>query len=123
MVDRRSIPHLVWIFLCTVLTLLILLLALMPGESAPPGLRWDKLNHAGAIAVATWFAYLSLQPRRLAAEGAFLYGTFLGVVIEILQAIMPIGRTAEWSDIVADLIGAGCAWGLIVIFQRRGVRI
>ncbi|MBV5340420.1 MAG: hypothetical protein J0665_12855 [Deltaproteobacteria bacterium] len=119
MIERRSATHQLWLTLCALLTLLILWLALMPGASAPAGLGWDKLNHAGAIAAATGLAYLSLQPRRWASAGAFLYGTFLGVLIEILQAALTTGRAAEWGDVVADLIGAGSVWLAIRIYRRR----
>jgi len=102
-------------------TLLILWLALMPAASAPTGLGWDKLNHAGAIAVVTGLAYLSLQPRRWAAGSAFMYGTFLGVLIEILQATLTTGRAAEWGDVAADLVGAGCAWIAIKLFKSRKI--
>jgi VanZ family protein len=118
-IDRRPGSPLIWLFLCAGLTLLILWLALMPASSAPSGLGWDKLNHAGAIAVATGLAYLSLLPRKWAAAAAFLYGTSLGILIEILQATLTTSRTAEWGDVVADLIGAGCVWGAIRIYQRR----
>ncbi|MGB9080363.1 MAG: hypothetical protein WCD00_03615 [Desulfuromonadaceae bacterium] len=101
------------------LTVLILWLALMPAGSAPSGFGWDKLNHAGAIAAATGLAYLSFQPRGWAAAGAFLYGASLGILIEILQATLTTGRSAEWGDVVADLIGAGCVWGAITMYHRR----
>ena len=107
-----------WPLLCGGLTLAILWLALMPGGSAPSGLGWDKLNHAGAIAVASGLAYLSLQPRRRAAATAFLYGTSLGILIEILQATLTTSRTAEWGDVAADLVGAGCTWLAITIYRR-----
>lgn len=100
-------------------TLLILWLALMPAASAPTGLGWDKLNHAGAIAVVTGLAYLSLQSRRWAASAAFIYGTSLGILIEILQATLTTARTAELGDVAADLVGAGCAWFVIKLFQNR----
>lgn len=103
----------------SVLTVSILWLALMPADAAPSGLGWDKLNHAGAIAVVTGLAYLSFRSRVWAAAGAFLYGTSLGVLIEILQASLATGRSAEWSDVAADLVGAGIAWGAIRIYQRR----
>lgn len=119
MVDRRSGPRLIWLFLCALLTILIFWLALMPGESAPSGLGWDKLNHTGAIAVATGLAYLSLKPRMWAATAAFLYGTSIGIMIEILQATLTTGRSAEWGDVAADLVGAGGAWIVIRIYQRR----
>lgn len=118
MIDSRPDSPLIWRFICAGLTLLILWLALMPAGSAPSGFGWDKLNHAGAIAVATGLAYLSLQPLRWAAAAAFLYGTSLGILIEILQGTLTTSRTAEWGDVAADLIGAGCAWGAIRIYQR-----
>ena len=117
MIDRRP-GRLIWRLLCAALTLLILWLALMPVGSAPSGLGWDKLNHAGAIAAATGLAYLSLQPRRWAAAAAFTYGASLGILIEILQATLTASRSAEWADVVADLVGAGCAWVAIRIYQR-----
>ena len=110
---------LLWKFLCAGLTFVILWLALMPAGSAPSGLGWDKLNHAGAIAVATGLAYLSLQPRSWAAAAAFLYGASLGILIEILQATLTTSRTAEWGDVVADLIGAGCTWVAVRIYQCK----
>jgi VanZ family protein len=111
-----------WLFLCVALTALILWLALMPADSAPSGLGWDKLNHAGAIAVVTGLAYFSLSHRNWAATAAFLYGTSLGILIEILQATLTTTRTAEWGDVLADLIGAGSAWGMIRIFQLKRER-
>jgi VanZ family protein len=101
------------------MTLMIIWLALKPATSAPSGVGWDKLNHAGAIAAVTGLAYLSLQPRRWAASAAFMYGTSLGILIEILQGVMTTGRTAEGGDVGADLVGAGCAWIVIKLFQNR----
>lgn len=109
----------IWGILCSGLTLLILWLALVPSATAPAGLGWDKLNHAAAIAVATGLAFLSLQPRRWAVTAAFLYGIFLGILIEILQATMATGRSAEWGDLLADFIGAAGAWLAIQLYQRK----
>lgn len=116
MIDRRSA---IWPALCIGLTFLILWLTLVSADSGPPEFGWDKLNHVGAIAAATGLAYLSLRPHRWAAAAAFLYGTFLGLLIEVLQGALTDSRVAEWSDVAADLIGAGCAWGVIRMYQRR----
>jgi VanZ family protein len=118
-IDRHSGSATIWLTLCAGLTALILWLALMPADSAPSGFGWDKLNHVGAIAAATGLAYLSFQSRRWAAAGAFLYGAFLGVLIEILQATLTTSRSAEWGDVIADLIGAGGVWIAIRLIQRR----
>jgi VanZ family protein len=91
----------------------------MPAGSAPSGLGWDKLNHAAAMGAVTLFAYLALQSYRWAAVAAFLYGTFLGLLIELLQATLTTTRSAEWSDVAADLVGAGCVWGAIRIYQLK----
>lgn len=98
---------------------MILWLSLMPASSAPSGLGWDKLNHAGAIAVATGCSYLALRTRRRAVEIAFLYGISLGVLIEILQATLTTSRSAEWGDVAADIVGAGCACAVIKIYHLR----
>ena len=60
-----------------------------------------------------------LFSRKWAAAAAFLYGVSLGILIEILQATLTTGRTAEWGDVVADLIGAGCTWIAIRIYQCK----
>ena len=99
------------------MTVTILWLALMPAVSAPTGLGWDKLNHAGAIAVVTVLAYLSLQLYRRAAAVALLYGFALGILIEVLQGTLTASRSAEWGDVLADMIGAGCAWVVIRLYQ------
>lgn len=112
-------PFSFWGFLCVIATALILWLALMSADSAPLGLGWDKLNHAGAMALITGLAFLSVQSRSWAAVAAFLYGAFLGILIEILQATLTTSRTAEWGDVLADVVGAGCAWGVIRIFQSK----
>jgi hypothetical protein len=117
-ITKRNVFSPFWLFLCTALTLLIFWLALMPAISAPSGLGWDKLNHAGAIAAITGLAYLSLRPRTRTAGAAFAYGLTLGILIEILQATVTTSRSAEWADIGADLIGAGSAWIIIRLYQR-----
>ena len=119
MIDRLIQYSKFWRVLCAGLTALVLWLALIPAASAPSGLGWDKLNHAGAIAVITGLAYLSLQSRSGAVSWAFLYGTFLGILIEILQATLTTTRFAEWSDVTADIVGAGFAWIVIKIYQYR----
>lgn len=117
--NRMPGSPLVWMLLCGGVTAVILCLSLMPAGDAPSGLGWDKLDHAGAIAAVTLLAYLSLQPRSWAAAGAFLYGMFLGILIELLQATLTTSRSAEWSDIAADLTGAGFVWGATLLYQRK----
>lgn len=115
--NNRSIA---WAVLCLGLTVLILCLSLLPSDSIPPaGLGWDKLNHAVAIASVTILAFLSFRSGRWAAFAAFLYGISLGGLIEVFQALFTTTRRAEWGDLMADLIGAGLAWCLIFVIQRK----
>lgn len=114
---RRTFSPL-WLFFCGMLTLLILVLSLLPAASAPSGLGWDKLNHVGGIALATGVAYLALQSRARAAGASFVYGLSLGILIELLQATFTTTRSAEWSDVGADLVGAGGVWLIITLYQR-----
>lgn len=77
------------------------------------GFSWDKLNHSAAIAVVTVLAFLSARSYGRAASIAFWYGIFIGVLIEVCQAAFTTNRSAEWGDLLADLLGAGAAWILI----------
>jgi len=110
----------VWPALCAGLTVLVLWLSLIPADAVPvAGLDWDKLNHAAAIAAVTFAAFLALKPYRWAAQTAFLYGILLGGLIEAFQAIFTTTRSAEWGDLLADLIGGGLVWCLIFFIQRK----
>lgn len=113
----------VWPALCAGHTILVLWLSLMPADSLPSvGLGWDKLDHVAAIAAATLLAFLALRPRSWATHAAFLYGISLGILIEVFQAIFTTARSAEWGDLLADLIGAGSVWCLMVVIQRKRER-
>jgi hypothetical protein len=117
-VSKRGNLKLFWLLLSTAMTVLILWLSLMPVSSAPSGLGWDKLNHASAIAAVTCLVYLARHPRARAGLTAFVYGAVLGALIEILQGTLTTTRSAEWGDLLADLIGAGCVWGVISILNH-----
>jgi VanZ family protein len=110
----------VWPVLCTGLTIAVLWLSLMPADSVPSaGLGWDKLNHTAAIAAITLLAFLSFKSHSWAARAAFLYGISLGILIELFQAVFTTTRSAEWGDLLADLIGAGFVLCLISFTHRK----
>jgi len=90
-------------------TLLIMVALGIPGKSIPDShiFQLDKLIHAGLFLVLTllWLAALS--------EGHIGRGlTILAAMIvfaiftEFYQQIMPIGRSADLLDSVADAIGS-----------------
>lgn len=113
----------VWPALCAGLTVLVLWLSLIPADAVPAAsLGWDKLNHAAAIAAVSLAAFLVLKKYRWAVTAAFLYGISLGVAIELLQAIFTTTRSAEWSDLLADLVGGGSICFLISVVRRKRER-
>ena len=94
---------------------------------APPEIEgdffgWDKLQHAAAYGVFTLLAgwafgifSIGLKRRwRMAVVGAVTFGGLL----EIAQGVFTTARTAEWGDLLADMVGAACAYGLIMILNR-----
>jgi hypothetical protein len=121
-VNKHFTTHSACLLLCVGVTTLILWLSLMPGASAPSGLGWDKLNHAAAIGAVTFLAFFARHPAPRAGLEAFLYGVSLGALIEILQGTFTTTRSAEWGDLLADLVGAGCVWAVLYFFQHRRIR-
>ncbi|MFZ4799193.1 MAG: VanZ family protein [Bacteroidia bacterium] len=49
---------------------------------------------------------------------AFLIGTIFGIIIEILQATVFVNRSFDYLDMVANTIGCGLAW-LILIWKFK----
>lgn len=87
-----------------------------------PGiLGWDKLLHAAAYALLTVLVaqYLHVYSGNwIASVYAGLLATVYGGLMEVLQLMVQTGRTAEWSDMAADIVGALAGY---VIFRRAVV--
>lgn len=100
----RLVALLVWAAALAVLSLL-------PGVPSPPGpFGWDKFQHFTAYAVLTLLlaAVLAcrLTGRLPPALRAFAGGFAFGAAMEGLQWAMGAGRSAEWSDLLANSLGA-----------------
>jgi VanZ family protein len=100
---------------------LVLIVSLIPSpESLPVQTGWDKSDHAlaflvlGLLGLAAWPA----APGRLLSA---LLG--YGALIELLQG-MTSYRSAQWSDLAADVVGlvaAACLWLILrAVRERRG---
>ncbi len=99
-------------------------LSLTPAPPVIEGdfLGWDKFQHAAAYMVLTLLAgwafgtfSLDLKRRwRMAVVAAVSYGGLM----EIAQGLFTTQRTAEWGDLLADLVAAAGAYGLIMILNR-----
>lgn len=100
-----------WALFGLVMTLVVVYLTL----EAPSGrisrlAHLDKAYHFGAFVCLTlWFAALVERRGYWAVAIAML---MLGVLIEIVQHLMALGRSAEFLDVVAD--AAGIAVGMLL---------
>ena len=89
-------PH-----LAIVWTVVVLGLCSIPRQEMPDGMGSDKLQHLGAFGIlgALWY-WAKPNPWWVIISGS-LYGLF----IEVWQYIMPIGRTFDLYDALADAVG------------------
>lgn len=99
-----------WALFGVIMTLIVVYLTL----EAPSGRisripHLDKAYHFGAFLCLTlWFAALVERRGYWAVSIAMLV---LGVVIELVQHWMALGRSAEFLDVVADAVGI--AFGIL----------
>jgi VanZ family protein len=108
----------------------VVYVSLAPGQRVPSILDWssligpDKIAHFGAYAIFAVLLSLSIEigsPGKrivVAVIGAALFGGLM----ELLQAIMGIGRTFDLIDMVANLIGAilgGVLYGIFLYLVNK----
>ena len=104
---------------------LICWLSLTP---APPQIEndffgWDKVQHGGAYLVFTllagWaFGTFALDRKRRWALAVVATVAF-GGSMEIIQGLFTVTRSAEWGDLLADFVGAACAYVLVMALKKR----
>jgi len=93
------------------LTWLLLAPALPQGTQGVP----DWLAHIVAFGALVWAACIWLPRAPLAFLAASVVG--YGGMIELIQP--SVGRTASWSDLLMDGIGAALACAVLVLWRRR----
>lgn len=96
---------------------LILYASLSPSDALPAVNVWDKAEHALAWGGLTLLG-LALWPGRQWAVAA--YGLALGLVVEIGQATMDLGRMGDPADLLADAVGITGALAAAALLRRRG---
>lgn len=102
-------------------TIALVVACLVPGNDLPQTAVWeaDKLVHVGLFAVLGW-----LWLRALPARGSGYWAVVLGAgvvlagVTELLQGLLPIGRSAEPMDAAADVLGLLLATTAYLLFER-----
>lgn len=95
-------------------TLVILGLFTIPRQEMPKDLGWDKLHHFGAFGILGALWYWAKPKPFLVILGGVTYGFF----IEIWQHLLPIGRTFDLYDGLADAIGVIVAIPVARWFQQ-----
>ncbi|QTV06404.1 VanZ family protein [Faecalibacter bovis] len=75
----------------------------------------DKLVH-GLMFFVLAFLYQFLKDYRLSK--LILVPFLISFLIEILQGIMPFGRTFDWYDLLANTIGILMAVGLVQSIKK-----
>lgn len=111
-------PRLFWYLTLFSLTSCLLYLSLASSPAGGSGLGWDKANHAVAMCVVTFVAWLSIRPSKFEILKAASYAVFLGILIELLQALFTTTRSAEWADLFADTVGIIIAAGIIKFYRN-----
>ena len=120
----RHPPAWFWLAALLLWAAALMLLSLLPLSGMPsPFVNSDKLQHGVAYVVLTGLLAgaltahrgVSTRPWLHAGLGAFLYG----LLLEVLQGLMQLGRTAEWGDLLANGLGVLCA---CVVFRRLVAR-
>ena len=95
----------------------IAFLSLLPGEDLPSQNLNDKLNHFIAYGVLTCLAVVGRGSRSFLWVAALAIG--YGALLEVLQGIMPYGRSASSLDALAN--AGGVVIGVVLAFCVQGL--
>jgi VanZ family protein len=101
--------------------------SMLPSESKFSIPQFDKIVHISLFGgfVFLWNLYLSNRPAALLQLLRrffliFILGTIYGIGMEYVQKYFIPGRDFDLADIIADMIGAGVAYGISNLFLIRG---
>lgn len=121
---RRFAPPL-WAALVVAWAGTVLVFSLIPNPPVPKTgwLSWDKLQHASAYAVMTFFLGMRLAStvrwRRSRWFWAALCAILFGALMEVAQGALTTSRTADVTDAVANAVGATLVAAAGRLFGRR----
>lgn len=92
-----------------------LVMAWLPHPPSVPGNPNDKIQHIVAFACLSWLGAMAFPAFPLARLGERL--SFLGAIIEVVQAIPGLHRDCDIRDWVADTVAV-----IVVLFVVGAVR-
>ncbi|MEX0608501.1 MAG: VanZ family protein [Balneolaceae bacterium] len=124
MKKRRKLTKSVklYIALLVLSTFAILVGTLLPSNYNLPIAIWgyDKVAHFIAFGVWTFiYGIIRFLKGKYALFPVFLVGSFFGIIVELLQFMLPTNRSAEFLDLVADLSGAAFAILLLYMILKN----
>lgn len=124
---RKLWPAFLWAFF-------ILIITGMPGRYVPEVLSFwdwlsvDKIVHVGVFALLSFLIlngllqqYIESKTRYLFVLGAVGSSLAYGLLTEVLQATVFIGRDGNAFDFLADSLGAFGGWVMFVILHRKKI--
>lgn len=106
------------------LTVILLLLTLLPSDFMGESTLWsyDKIGHMGLF--ASWCLTVGLyyqisRSTPIRPWLVFVSGAIFGLLIEILQYLLPLNRQADPIDFLFDIIGCLIAVWILKIMQPK----
>ena len=125
---RNLWPAIVW-------AIIILVITGVPGSYVPAvrsfwaWLSYDKIVHVGVFAIFTYLIlygfrqqYLESKKRYLFVVPAVIVSLAYGLLTEVLQAHVFIGRDGNAFDFYADSLGAIAGWIVFSFVHRKKIR-
>lgn len=115
-------------FLILAWTTVLGYLTLSPTDYLPESnlLGYDKLGHFGMFGGWTGLIglYILFYKQRENTSLWRIWGAGIGfsLLIELAQWGLPLGRSAEWADMIANVLGCTTAIGIIMLLRRSGVK-
>ncbi len=113
----------------------ILLLTGLPGNVFPEiksfwdWLGPDKIVHLFIFGIQSFLIlwgyrtdYFANKNRKILAVTAIVLTAFYGLLTEVLQRYVFIGRSGNVYDFLADTVGALLGWSLFLIFFRKKIK-
>ncbi|MGN8224664.1 MULTISPECIES: VanZ family protein [unclassified Gracilimonas] len=83
-------------------------------------LGMDKLVHLIMFGAWTFFfGLVRFLKGKYKLVPVFVVGTLFGLIVEILQHLLPTGRSPEFMDFIADISGTGLAIFVLYFLARK----
>ncbi len=105
-----------WLAMGWLLIIATFIVCLVPGQDLPSTGISDKWEHTIAYTVLIlWFAGIYRRSRYVRIAAAFVA---MGIVIELLQGAMNLGRQCDYRDVIAN--SSGVVVGMLVALAGAG---